>query len=210
MTPPAPFVYPSAPLERRHAPRGYKDYQSYKPFLRDEFVFRCVYCLARERFYPTGPDSFSVDHFTPVSVDPARETDYENLVYCCLRCNSFKQAGITIPNPMQLAFSEHLEVRSDGYVVSQTVEGSVLIKLLGLNTRPALDTRRHVLAMIALMAKYPEDGDIRARVLHYLAYPDDLPDLSDLRPPDGNAKKESGVKTSHFERRKRGELPEMY
>ena len=42
---PAPFAYPTTPHTRRHGPRGYKNYKEYKPFLRDEFAFRCVYCL---------------------------------------------------------------------------------------------------------------------------------------------------------------------
>jgi hypothetical protein len=45
----SPFTYPSAPLVRRHGPQGYADYVSYRPFLPDEFQFRCVYCLLRER-----------------------------------------------------------------------------------------------------------------------------------------------------------------
>ncbi len=36
------FVYPTLPHVRRHGPRGYADYPSYRPWLRDEFAFRCV------------------------------------------------------------------------------------------------------------------------------------------------------------------------
>ena len=35
-----PFVYPAAPLVRRHDPHGYADYASYRDWLRDEFSFR--------------------------------------------------------------------------------------------------------------------------------------------------------------------------
>lgn len=45
-----PFNYPDAPHRRRHGPRGYADYASYRPWLRDEFTFRCVYCLLREQW----------------------------------------------------------------------------------------------------------------------------------------------------------------
>ena len=38
------------------------NYQSYKPWLRDEFQFRCVYCLWRERWHSVGEDAFSVEH----------------------------------------------------------------------------------------------------------------------------------------------------
>jgi hypothetical protein len=48
------FIYPHHPHVRRHSPRGYRDYRSYKPWLRDEFDFRCVYCLWRERWCADG------------------------------------------------------------------------------------------------------------------------------------------------------------
>ena len=41
------FTYPRSRHIRRHGPHGYRDYRSYKPWLRDEFAFRCVYCLWR-------------------------------------------------------------------------------------------------------------------------------------------------------------------
>ncbi len=45
---PEAFTYPPPVTERRHGPGGYVDYGSYRPWLRDEFVFRCVYCLNRD------------------------------------------------------------------------------------------------------------------------------------------------------------------
>jgi len=67
---PTPFAYPTTPHARRHGPRGYKNYQDYKPFLRDDFTFRCVYCLERETWYPNRDASFSVDHFEPKVLNP--------------------------------------------------------------------------------------------------------------------------------------------
>lgn len=81
-----PFSYPTTAHERRHGPKGYKNFSSFKPWLRDEFVFRCVYCLNRERWYPDGSASFSVDHLYPKGEMPERENDYTNLVYSCHRC----------------------------------------------------------------------------------------------------------------------------
>jgi hypothetical protein len=48
MSRPTPFAYPAVGHMRRHASAGYKDYRDFKPWLRDEFEFRCVYCLQRE------------------------------------------------------------------------------------------------------------------------------------------------------------------
>ena len=42
-----PYAYPSKALNRRHGPSGYTDYHSYRPWLEDDFAFRCVYCLKR-------------------------------------------------------------------------------------------------------------------------------------------------------------------
>jgi hypothetical protein len=44
------FTYPAQPHIRRHGTRGYAALESYSPWLRDEFAFRCVYCLLREQW----------------------------------------------------------------------------------------------------------------------------------------------------------------
>lgn len=80
------FLYPSHPLARRHGPKGYADYQSFRPWLRDEFSFRCVYCLIREQWgRVTG--EFDLDHFTPQSCRPDQMAEYDNLLYACHTCN---------------------------------------------------------------------------------------------------------------------------
>src|SRR5580693_180255 len=104
------FQYPSVPHERRHGPRGYRHYESYKPWLRDEFSFRCVYCLCRERWFPDGDDYFSVDHLRAQSLAPELRTEYENLVYACCRCNAAKQDFDGLLNPCLEALAAHLEV----------------------------------------------------------------------------------------------------
>ena len=54
------YRYPSRPHLRKHGPRGYRTAVDFRPWLRDEFLFRCVYCLERE---------------------------YDNLLYVCQACN---------------------------------------------------------------------------------------------------------------------------
>src|SRR5438105_4098493 len=97
-SPPIPFNFPDRPHARKHGPTGYTDYTSYKPWLRDEFCFRCIYCLDRERWYPNGHAGFGVEHALPKS-DPANATricDYEILLYACNDCNSEKRDGIAL------------------------------------------------------------------------------------------------------------------
>jgi hypothetical protein len=52
-----------------------------------------------------------------------------------------------------------------------------------------------------------EEAHALLRLLH--GFPDNLPRLSTLKPPDGNARPESIV-DSYYAKRQRGELPEMY
>ncbi|MEX0819011.1 MAG: hypothetical protein WD070_05450 [Pirellulaceae bacterium] len=58
---PEPFLYPTRPHIRRHGP-VYTAYESYRPWLRDEFSFRCVYCLKREQ-WGVVRGTFDIDHF---------------------------------------------------------------------------------------------------------------------------------------------------
>src|ERR1700732_4278731 len=90
MTSLTPFSHPPVPHARCHGPSGYDPYDGYKPWLRDEFSFRCVYCLERELWYPDRHASFSADHVVPQKDDLSRVCDYTNLVYACTRCNSLK------------------------------------------------------------------------------------------------------------------------
>lgn len=77
-----PFTYSESAHVRRHGPRGYADYESYRPWLRDEFSFRCVYCLTREVWGPLL-GVYAIDHFMPLALRPDLECDYDNLLYWC-------------------------------------------------------------------------------------------------------------------------------
>ena len=71
------FEYPTEPHVRRHGPGGYQDYESYRDWVRDEFMFRCAYCLHRERWYGRGA-TFHIDHFIPVASEVQRELEYSS------------------------------------------------------------------------------------------------------------------------------------
>ena len=57
-----PYSLPPGPYTRRHGPSGYLDYGRYKIWLRDEFQFRCVFCMHREKWERRGWRIFHVDH----------------------------------------------------------------------------------------------------------------------------------------------------
>ncbi len=188
MTGSSPFAYPATAHNRRHAPAGYVAYQHFKQWLRDEFTFRCVYCLERERWYPIRSAAFSVDHVIPQIIAPQLICDYENLVYACLRCNSNKLA-LQLPDPTRVPFANCLSVGHDGIISALTADGADLIDLLHLNDSGVIDTRRKYLRVIKLRRDYPDDAEVKALFLDAFGYPDDLPDLKSLRPPGGNRAK---------------------
>ncbi len=63
------FDYPEPRGQRRHGPANYAAYESYRPWLRDEFDFRCVYCLKRETWGQVSFE-FELDHFAAQSLNP--------------------------------------------------------------------------------------------------------------------------------------------
>src|SRR5580704_16123593 len=135
------FQYPQQAHVRRHGPLGYVTYQSYKPWLRDEFQFRCIYCLWRERWLSVGEDAFSVEHLHSRAEAPDRICDYENLVYACCRCNSVKTDAHCVLDPCQQAYGEHLEILADATIQGLTAQGRELIEICQL-ARPRITQAR--------------------------------------------------------------------
>ena len=204
----APFAYPSLPHSRKHGPRGYDAYERFKPWLRDEFCFRCVYCLERELWYPDRTASFSVDHVEPQSRATALVCEYTNLVYACTRCNSARQDE-TLLDLTATAFGEHLRLGEDAILVGLTTEGRDLIDILHLNHNPALAVRRTHLGLLVLKERYPVDAEVEAQFLGAFGFPDDMPDLRTLRPPGGNSQSHS-EHVCYFARREGRGLPATY
>ena len=208
MTMSALFAHASKPHDRRHGPLGYESYDGYKSWLRDEFTFRCVYCLEREMWYPDRAASFSVEHLTPQSEDAALICEYGNLLYACTRCNSARGAE-RILDPTWVAFGDHLRQGEDGLLIGSTEDGRDLIDLLHLNESPALIVRRKYSRIILLQQRYPDDAEIESLFLEAFGFPNDMPDLRSMRPPGGNSQSGS-EQACYFARRERGELPATY
>lgn len=75
--------------KRTQQPPSYKNYRSYKPFLRIEFDHRCVYCGIREA-EDGGSKKFHIDHYKPKKNFPFQSNNYSNLFYSCSDCNISK------------------------------------------------------------------------------------------------------------------------
>jgi hypothetical protein len=202
-----PFIYPDAPIVRRHAPAGYTDYSSYKPWLRDEVTFRCVFCLMRERMYPNGQDSFSVEHLKPRSARPDLTCEYSNLVYACLKCNSNKNDRGPVLDPCRSAYALHLTVASDGTIQGNTGDGQKLIRLIRLDRDELNDFRRRILRLVRAAHRYPRSVWAR-EVRAFISYPADMPDLRTRRAPvNGNP---DSAQHCYYASRERNELPRTY
>jgi hypothetical protein len=197
----SPFDYPPR-HERQHGPRGYLSYDRYLPWLGDEFAFRCVYCLSREQWV-VRMGGFAIDHFLPTALQPEHSLEYGNLLYACNACNLVKGKQI-IPDPSQFLVAESVSIHADGTMTGATVETQIIIDSLGLNDPDYVRLRRNWMAIVRL-AKANDPGFY----VELLKYPDNLPDLSRLRPPGGNSRPE-GIDHSHYARREREELAEVY
>ena len=125
------YSYPAAKHARRHGPRGYFAYESYRPWLRDEFSFRCIYCLIREQWGRTL-GAFDIDHFLPQVIEPNKKTEYENLVYSCARCNAVKSSQ-SIPDPLSVLIEGIVQVLPDGFIETTTTSAEELVEKLDLH-----------------------------------------------------------------------------
>src|SRR5262249_37845552 len=191
-----PFRYPPAPHERRHGPRGYATYARFRAWLRDEFSFRCVYCLRREQWERVR-GIFNIDHFVAVAVDSDLVTDYDNLLYVCAPCN-FAKGARPLPDPLFALTDDTVHVAADGTIYANIgSEAARLIELLGLDGRDYMEFRKIWIDIVALAQKQP---DLYERLM---GYPDDVPNLRKCRPPQGNARP-AGVEQSAYARRERG------
>lgn len=196
------FDYPEPRNRRRHGPQGYVRHNSYRPWLRDEYTFRCVYCLKREQWgQVTG--EYDVDHFQPQSRHPQLAVSYVNLVYACRRCNSVK-LDQDVADPFNAMTAARIMTLPDGIVKGIDDIAQRLILQMDLNS-PRLIEWRIVWMRIVDLAR-ERDSELLRRLI---GFPVDLPDLRRLRPPAGNVRP-MGVSESWASLASDGELPRYY
>jgi hypothetical protein len=205
-TEPTPFAYPNAPHVRAQGPRSYQRYKAFKPWLRDDFVFRCVFCLTREVWYPSGQNAFHVEHLKPRSRAPELALDYGNLVYSCGDCNSFKQDQWPILDPCRNAYGAHFHVNEDGTIEGLSTAGWRVIRFLRLDRDKLTEFRRTKIFKIKTFWELQHEPDMEANLKDELRYPSHLPKLNRRQ---ANSRR-SNIAMSHFERKLRGDLAEIY
>ncbi|MGH8646843.1 MAG: hypothetical protein ACREX4_21245 [Gammaproteobacteria bacterium] len=94
-------------------------------------------------------------------------------------------------------------VHEDGSIEGTGSDSRRLLRKLGLDDPEYREFRRLLIDIVALAQAH--DRDLFRRLMKY---PDELPDLSTLRPP-GNSRPQ-GVRQSCYARRACGNLPETY
>ena len=139
----------------RSEPPHFDDYSKYKSYLERDFSRRCAYCNLKKDAITTP---FEIDHFIPrkafKSIRPGLETDYNNLVYSCKKCNIAKsnkfQGDLNSKEPTNDLFYDPVLIdyntvfyRNElGAIDSDDPKGKKMIELLKLY-RPI-----HILAWI--------------------------------------------------------------
>jgi hypothetical protein len=199
---PEPYLYPTCAHVRKHGPGGWNNYQKYRQWLRDEFAFRCVYCLERERWRDMR-ESFHIDHFEPQKCNSHLSATYTNLLYLCPACNNLKRDK-TLPDPCVHGLGMCLRVHRDGRIDGLNKEGLKIIDKLALADPRAVERRSLIIGMVTALAK--TDWNLLKRLM---GYPDDLPNLAAEPRPKTNSLPD-GVNNSYFVLRARGELRESY
>ena len=182
------FDFPEPRKSRRHGP-VYKNYESFRPWLRDEFMFRCVYCLKRETWGQVTSE-FALDHFKPQKYNSDKKLDYKNLVYACQRCNSVKSSK-KVPDPFKLLNSERLFCDELGNLKTDDHEVEKLIALLDLDSPKMIKWRWQWIEVASLANRYNEKlyGSL-------MDLPTDMPNLTRLNPASNS--RAEGIEESWF------------
>ena len=130
-------------------------YESFRPYVREDFNRQCAYCLLAE-LLAGGEDNFELDHFYPKSLFPQKLNDFYNIYYACHPCNHMKRAawppaalearGIGFVDLCKHDFAVHFQAGTDGLWKGSTDSGRYTIDILRLN-------RRHLVTLRKLLAQ---------------------------------------------------------
>lgn len=132
---------------KRSCDKKYKDYHSYKEYLKVDFRNRCAYCNMHDTWIMPLP--FQIDHFIPrTKFEGVKrndlDNDYRNLMYSCPVCNRLKsdvfdgeipEDKISNPyfyNPVDIDYNTIFNRDEMGRIQSEDELGKDMIKRLQL------------------------------------------------------------------------------
>jgi hypothetical protein len=176
-----PFSFPRNRHTRRHQPPVFANYQRYKEYLRDEFRFRCVYCLSREGWMP-GATFFGVEHFLPKSQFIRLNCQYQNLLYACAECNSAK-GDVVLPDDLHpevnpLGLHMKCDPRGKMLAISGSKDGEYLIDLLQLNRPRLIVWRRKFIVLLQELLRRQKDTRCVELLELFYGFPGNMPTFS--------------------------------
>jgi hypothetical protein len=142
-------------FHRRPDPPAESNYKRYKQALREDFQYRCAYCILHEGDpYGAGFHNFQIDHFRPRNKIPELINTYSNLYYACRWCNGAKAdkwplddeqtLGFVFVDPcVEDLFTTHADLNSStGKLEPRTNAGDFTITEIRLNRRMFNDLRK--------------------------------------------------------------------
>lgn len=141
-------------VRRVPSPPVTSNYRKYLPFVREDFVRQCAYCLLSE-VLASGEENFELDHFKPRNQFPELLNDYYNLYYACHPCNHGKRdlwppadlqsQGVFIVDLCKDKFASHFFQEDNGFLMGVTHSGSYTIDILRLNRKHLITIRKLLL-----------------------------------------------------------------
>jgi hypothetical protein len=112
--------------------------------VRERAGFACEYCGVTET---ASGGELSVDHFQPQA--HGGSDDFDNLLYCCFRCNLYKAAYWPLTsnsprlwNPRTEPVHEHLLLLADGSLYPVSPTGEFTLSRLRLNRSALVSYRK--------------------------------------------------------------------
>ncbi len=125
---------------KRTCNKVYKNYSSFKTFIRKDFNQRCGYCDDWDS-YAGGSRAYHIDHFKPHSIPEflKLKSCYNNLVYACPFCNGAKSNKWKDKNgfidPCEAKYNNHLYRNKKGQICYKTEQGKYIFDNLKLGLR---------------------------------------------------------------------------
>jgi len=142
-------------VRRAQAPYVKGGYRSFRPYVREDFLRECAFCLFSE-LLSGGEEGFELDHFRPRHLFPELLNDFYNLYYSCHPCNHIKrdswpppaleEQGICFVDLCKEDFRSHFSVEVDGRLHALTNPGEYTIDKLNLN-------RQHLVTLRGLLER---------------------------------------------------------
>jgi len=152
---------------RDQPPFQSKNYQRYRPYIREDFCYCCAHCLMPEHL-AAGERNFHLDHFKPKSHFPELRFEYSNLYYSCSVCNQNKGAkwpssklqekGYRFIDTCIENFSSHFS-EEDGKLVPLTPAAEYTQERLRLNSKHLVELRQMIKWLIYQLSETPLNLD---------------------------------------------------